>query len=113
MDSSLKSLFVLVSDVSACSHILRGHVFELFLPKPRSDMLKNCFIYRVIKAWNSLPQTVCEAGTLSKFKIKLTDYLHNDYISVYLCIYVCLKLMSLNMAFSLRTFVHSLYCSLC
>ena len=82
MDSSLNSLFVLASDVSTCSQTLRGHVFKLFLAKPRSDMLKNNFVYGVIKAWNSLPQTVCEAGTLSMFKIKLTDYLHNDHISV-------------------------------
>ena len=71
--------------MSRCSHTSRGHEFKLFLPKPRSGMLKNNFVYQVIKAWNSLPQTVCEAGTLSTFKIKLTDYLHNDHISVLLC----------------------------
>ena len=43
VDLSLKNLFVLASDVSTCCHTLRGHVFELFLPKPRSDMLKNSF----------------------------------------------------------------------
>ena len=26
-------------------------------------MLKNSFVYRVIKAWNSLPKTVCEGGS--------------------------------------------------
>ena len=68
--------------MSLCSYTLRGHVIKLFLPKPRYDMLKNSFVYRVIKVRNALPQTVCEAGTLSMFKIKLTVYLHNDHISV-------------------------------
>ena len=66
--------------MSTCSHTLRGHVFKLFLLKPRSDMLKNIFVY----GYNIFGtyQSVCEAGTLSMFKIKLTDYLHNVYISV-------------------------------
>ena len=67
--SSLKSLFVLASDTSKCSHTFRGHVFKLFLPKPRTDMLKNSFVYRVITVWNSLSQTACKAGTLSMFKL--------------------------------------------
>ena len=69
VNSSLKSMFVLASDMSTCSHSLRGHVFKLFLPKPRFDMLKNIFVYRVIKVWNSLLQTVYEAGTSTMFKI--------------------------------------------
>ena len=69
VDSSLKSLFVLATDMSTCSHTLRGHVFKLFLSKPRTDMLKYGFVYRVIKVWNSLSQTECESGTLSMLKL--------------------------------------------
>ena len=82
VDSSLKSLFVSASDKSTCSHTLSGYEFKLYFPKPRSGMLKSILVYRVIKVWNSQPQTTCEVGTLSMFKIKLTDFLCNDYIAV-------------------------------
>ena len=53
VDSSLKSLlFVLTSDMSTFNHTLRNHVFKLFLPKPRTDMLKNNFI--IISGFKSL-----------------------------------------------------------
>ena len=85
MDSNLKSLFVLVSNMSTSSHTLGPYTCQIIrsciqiISFKATDMLKNNFVYRVIKVWNPLSQTVCEAGTLSMFKIK-SDYLHNDYI---------------------------------
>ena len=38
--NDLKQLFVLSSTVSVCDMQLRGYAFKLFVPKPRTDMLK-------------------------------------------------------------------------
>ena len=63
------------SNVSVCDMQLRGNVFKLFVPKPRTDMLKFRFVYRASKYWNALPTVVCDTKSLSIFKSRLTNYL--------------------------------------
>lgn len=68
VDAELKGLFVAASNVSTCERNLRGHAYKLFMPKPRTDMLKFSYPCRVVKCWNALPAAVCESKSLSVFK---------------------------------------------
>jgi ribonucleases P/MRP protein subunit RPP40 len=74
VDTDLKRLFILASDVAVCDRTLRGHAYKLNLPKPRTDMLKYSYVYRVVRYWNSLPAAVCEVASLSVFKQRLSDH---------------------------------------
>jgi hypothetical protein len=76
VDSNLKKLFVLSNNISAHDMNLRGNAYKLFVPKPRTDVSKFSFVYRVAKSWNSLPTEVCDTKSLSVFKNRLTDYLN-------------------------------------
>ena len=77
MDTNLKRLFVMASGVTTCNLSLCGHVYKSHVPKPRTDLLKFSFVYRVVTNWNSLPSKVCAAKSLSLFKQILSDYLCN------------------------------------
>lgn len=80
-DANLKCLFTAASSVSTCERNLRGHAYKLFVPKPRTDMLKFSYTYRVIKFWNALPSAVCESNSLSVFKRKVSAYLSESNIA--------------------------------
>lgn len=75
VDMNLKKFFVQSSNVSACDMNLRGNAYKLFVPKPRTDMLKFSFVYRVCKLWNALPTVVCDTKSLAIFKSRLTNHL--------------------------------------
>jgi hypothetical protein len=75
VDHNLKKFFLFVSNVLTCVHNLRGHAFKLIAPKPRTDVLKFNFIYRVIMLWNVLPSNICEASSLFTFKNRLDEHL--------------------------------------
>ena len=77
VDTNLKRLFVMASDVSTCNLRLHGHANELKVPKLRTDLLKNCYVYRVVMNRSSLPFKVCAAKSYSLFKQRLTEYLCN------------------------------------
>ena len=72
VDVSLQELFSPIPH----NRCLRGHNAQLYLPKPRTDVLKYSFFYRVVKLWNALPDYVCAANTLSSFKTAVTNYLY-------------------------------------
>ena len=57
VDTDLKSLFVMNTEVIDTHH-LRGHALKLYLPKPRTDVMKFSYVYRDIKLWNDLPSSV-------------------------------------------------------
>jgi exonuclease III len=79
VDNNLKKFFVQSLNVSTCEMTLRGHANKLFIPKPRTDLIKFNFVYRVSKCWNSLPSLVCDTNSLAIFKSRLADYLmHNN-----------------------------------
>ncbi len=72
-DAKLKTLFppvTLNTDIS-----LRRHPFQLYLPKPRSDLLKFSFRYRTVSLWNVLPECICNAPSLAAFKHLVLPYL--------------------------------------
>ena len=81
VDANLKSLFIAASSVSTCERNLRGHAHKLFVPKPRTDMLKFSYTYRVVQLWNALPSAVCESNSLSVFKRKVSAYLSESNIA--------------------------------
>ena len=76
MDTDLKSLFVLNTEVINIHH-LRGHALKLYLPKPRTDIMKFSYVYRVVKLWNDLPSAICESNSLTIFKQLLTNHLYS------------------------------------
>ena len=71
-DNNLRNYFVMASNNNRS---LRGNECKLFIPKPRSDMLKYSFFYRVIVLWNSLPFNVVSADLLALFKTRLSENL--------------------------------------
>ena len=74
IDTNLKVLFAMASDVSTCSLSLRDHAYKLLMPNPLTDLLKFSCAYRVVINWKSLPSEVSAANTLSLFKQRLTNF---------------------------------------
>ena len=62
----LKSLFP--PSVLNTNMTLRRHSLQLYIPKPRSDIVKFSFCNRVSNLWNSLPAFICNASSISVFK---------------------------------------------
>ena len=55
---------------------LRGHQFKLYKPNIGSNIKKFSFGYRVIEHWNSLPNAVVGATSISSFKKLLDKEIH-------------------------------------
>ena len=51
----------------------RGHSKKLLKPRCRLDIRKNIFSQRIVNDWNSLPQSLVEAGDLFSFKAGLDE----------------------------------------
>ena len=51
--------------------VTRGHSLKLCYPLCRLDIRLNFFAVRVVKPWNSLPESVVTAGSVSAFKCLL------------------------------------------
>ena len=67
-DNKLQSLFSPADRLNTT--ILRRRPYQLYLLKPRFDLFKFSFRYRVIKLWNSLPEHIilCNASSVTIFK---------------------------------------------
>ena len=50
----------------------RGHSRKIFVQYSRLELRKTFFSQRVVKDWNSLPQSVVEAESLDQFKVVWT-----------------------------------------
>ena len=113
VDTDLKSLFFMNTEV-VDSHYLRGHALKLNLPKPRTDVMKFSFAYRVVKLWNSVPSSVSESNSLTIFKQRLTTHLYLATLSLLLlkccslkC--MCLEIVRLYMAYACTLLSFSMY----
>jgi len=58
----------------------RGHTFKLFLPESRVNCRQHFFTVRIVAVWNSLPDEVVSADSLSVFirrlrAVDLSDFL--------------------------------------
>ena len=57
------------------ANVTRGHNFKLFVPRALSDIRTRFFSVRVVPLWNSLPDRIVSAATLSSFKRLLVEVL--------------------------------------
>ena len=67
----------------------RGHCYKIFVPTTHTDIRKRFFNVRCIPTWNSLPQHVVTAASLSCFKKLLAEEMGDalfDYVPW--CVYV-------------------------
>ena len=55
---------------------VRGHTYKIVKNSFRLDVRKNFFSYRVVDAWNELPQYVVDAETVNSFKARLDKMYH-------------------------------------
>ena len=58
----------------------RGHKYKLFKKRPRLDVRKYSFCYRVTDVWNQLPCEVVEAKTVLSFEKRLDKFLKDQPI---------------------------------
>ena len=70
---SLTKLFSNKSDKT--EYHLRNISSSLCLPKPRTDHMKNSFIYDGAKLWNSIPKDIRESKSLSSFRKKIAAHI--------------------------------------
>ena len=47
----------------------------LRLPKPRTNNMKNSFVYDGVQLWNSIPKEIMESKSLSYFRNKITAHI--------------------------------------
>ena len=70
---SLTNLFTYKSEVT--NHRLRGISSGLCLPQPRTNNMKNSFVYDGAHLWNSIPNEIRECKTLSCFRNKIATHI--------------------------------------
>ena len=52
---------------------LRGSATKLYIPKPKTEFLKNSFGYSGAKLWNQIPEEIRNLGSLKSFCNKLSS----------------------------------------
>ena len=67
---SLTNLFSYKSEKT--NYHLRDISSGLYLPKPRTNSMKNSFMYDGAHIWNSIPKEIRESKSLSSFRNKIT-----------------------------------------
>ena len=55
-------------------HNLRGISSNLCLPKPRTNNMKNSFMYDGAKLWNSIPKDIRKSKSLLSFRNKIAAH---------------------------------------
>ena len=58
----------------------RGNTMKLYKQRPRIDIRKYSFSHRVVDAWNSLPDSVISAKSLTSFEARLDRFWYNQDI---------------------------------
>ena len=69
---SLANLFSRKSEKT--DYNLRGISSNLCLPKPRTNNMKNSFMYDGAKLWNSIPEDIRKSKSLSSFRNKIAAH---------------------------------------
>ena len=70
---SLANLFTYKSEVT--NHKLRGISSSLCLPQPRTNNMKNSFMYDGAHLWNSIPNDIRECKTFSCFQNRIATHI--------------------------------------
>ena len=58
----------------------RGNTMKLYKQRPRIDIRKYSFSHRVVDVWNSLPESVISAKSLTSFEARLDRFWYNQDI---------------------------------
>lgn len=58
----------------------RGHKYKLYKKRPRLDVRKYSFCFRVVDIWNKLPKEVVEVRTVHSFERRLDKFLKDQPI---------------------------------
>ena len=69
----LTKLFKYKNEIT--NHKLRNIFTSLCAPQPRTNNMKNSFMYDGAHLWNSIPNEVKECKTLSLFRIKIPTHI--------------------------------------
>ncbi len=71
-----------VSDllVKSTTLAIRGRSYKLFKKRPKLDVKKFSFCYRMVDVWNKLPDSVVSANTVHSFERRLDKYMNNQAI---------------------------------
>ena len=70
---SLTTLFTYKGEMT--NHNLRDISSSLCLPKPRTNNMKNSFMYDGAYLWNSIPKEIKESRSLSSFRNKIATHI--------------------------------------
>ena len=70
---SLTNLFSFKSEKT--NYHLRDVSSGLYLPKPRTNSMKNSFMYDGANIWNSIPKEIRESKSLSSFRNKIAAHI--------------------------------------
>jgi len=55
----------------------RGHSLKLTTQSSRLELRRNCFSVKVVKPWNSLPETVVSSPSVKVFEARLDEVWKN------------------------------------
>ena len=71
----LTNLFSYKSEKTNYNYHLRDISSGVCLPKPRTDNMKNSFMYDGAHLWNSIPKEIRESKSLSSFRNKIAAHI--------------------------------------
>ena len=63
-------------EFTKCNSTRANHPYKLYLKPAKCNPYKYSFSIRIVRHWNSLPGSVVEAGSLSRFKSALKRFLN-------------------------------------
>ena len=79
-DKEVCNIFTLYQDVVKWPGRCRGHSKKLYKQKPRLEVQKHFFSYRVCDTWNNLPESVINSESIKQFETRLDNFWKNQGI---------------------------------
>ena len=66
-------------EFTKCNSTRANHPYKLYVKPAKCNPYKYSFPIRIVRDWNSLPGSIVEAGSLSRFKSALKRFLFIKY----------------------------------
>ena len=63
-------------EFTKCNATCANHPYKLYVKPAKRNPYKYSFSIRIVRDWNSLPVSIVEAGSLSRFKSALKRFLN-------------------------------------
>ena len=63
-------------EITKCNSTRANHPYKLYVKPAKCNPYKYSFPIRIVRDWNSLPGSIVEAGSLSRFKSALKRFLN-------------------------------------